>query len=29
VQEAEGGVRDDGPDYKVLGGALLPSFAQP
>jgi len=28
VQEAEGGVRDDGPDYKVLG-ALLPRFAKP
>lgn len=28
VQEEVGGLRDDGPDYKVLG-ALLPSFAQP
>jgi hypothetical protein len=28
VQQAEGGVRDDGPDYKLIG-ALLPRFAQP
>lgn len=28
VQEAEGGLRDDGPDYKLVG-ALLPRFAQP
>lgn len=28
VQEETGGVRDDGPDYKLLG-ALLPHFAQP
>jgi hypothetical protein len=28
VQQAEGGTRDDGPDYKLIG-ALVPSFLQP